>query len=357
MYILLLFIFLFPSFIHPYYTITKQSPTVLQIDHPYGNFTITDPLIIELIEHPMMERIKHIHQYGIVYPFFVSYEYSRFDHCLGVCLLLTRFGLTRQEIIAGLLHDASHTVGSHVAEAVFDHRSTENSYQDDIHEWYLQQWDIDTVLAPYGLTIADILAKNPAFTALDQPNGSICADRLDYNLIGGLKENMLTVQDIQEILNDLHFERNQWYFTNPFLAKKFALVSLYHTEHIWGSAENNTLYWWFAQALKRALEIQLISLDDIHFGIDKQIWTTLITSYDPIILRYLSHIQQYKCHFFIGNTDYYDLFLHAKFRGINPWITNNNVLEHLTDLDTQFASFFSIVQERTKQGAYIGFID
>lgn len=356
----MLFIFcfiIFFSYSQAYYSLIKESPTCIQINHPYGNFTITDPLIIELLEHPMLERIKNVHQYGIVYPFFIPYEYSRFDHSLGVCLLLIRFGLSRQEIVAGLLHDVSHTVGSHVAEEVFDHRSEHSSYQDDIHEWYLKQWHIDTLLASYGLTIADILAKNSAFTALDQPNGYICADRLDYNLIGGLKENMLNQHDIQEILDDLHFEQNQWYFTNTFLAKKFAIVSLYHTEHIWGSTENNTLYWWFAQAMKRALDIQLITLDDIHFGTDRQIWAMLTTSYDSIILHYVTCIQAYKSHFYETNSDLYDLQSRSKFRGIDPWIATTTGLERLTTLDESFNSFFSTVQERTKQGHCIRFID
>lgn len=354
----LLLAFLSYSFpLGAYYTLTKESPTCLQIDHLYGHFTITDPLIIELLEHPMMERIKHIHQYGINYPVFISYDYSRFDHCLGVCLLLTKFGAPHAEVIAGLLHDASHTIGSHVAEKLFNHRSLDSSYQDDIHEWYLHAWDIDKIVAPYGLTVTDILAKNPAFTALDQPNGQICADRLDYNLIGGFKEGMLTKEDIAQILADLHFEHDQWYFTDATLATKFAMVSLYHTEHIWGSAANNVLYDWFAKALTQALSIGLITFEDIHFGTDEAIINRLTESDDPTIHKYMNYLRTYKTHFYLSTPSRADTIMYSKFRGINPWVLSADTLQPLTALNPQFARCYTAAQEQLAQGWYIGFVD
>lgn len=52
----------------------------------------------------------------------------RYDHSVGVMLLIRMLGGTLEEQIAGLLHDVSHTAFSHVADYVFENRD------EDYHE-------------------------------------------------------------------------------------------------------------------------------------------------------------------------------------------------------------------------------
>src|SRR5690242_2968432 len=114
--------------------------TPLIVHTIYRDLQVTEPVLIDLFNSATMERIKHIHQYGATdYVIVQNKEYTRYEHCVGVWALLRIYGAPLEEQIAGLLHDASHTVFSHVGDILFDHTSAYNSYQDDIHQWYLEQ--------------------------------------------------------------------------------------------------------------------------------------------------------------------------------------------------------------------------
>src|SRR6266481_3951243 len=96
----------------------------LTINTIYGNFIVTEPVLVDLFNHPIMERIKHIRQYGVSdYIIKQKKEYTRYEHCVGVWALLYLYGARLEEQIAGLLHDTSHTVFSHVGDTLFSHNS------------------------------------------------------------------------------------------------------------------------------------------------------------------------------------------------------------------------------------------
>src|SRR5271170_653561 len=102
------------------------------VETDYGTFVVTEPVLLELFDSESLARLKKIHQYGVNY--FVkkgSPWYSRYEHSVGVWALLRRFGASLEEQVAGLLHDLSHTVFSHVGDLVFKRESayTSSVYQ------------------------------------------------------------------------------------------------------------------------------------------------------------------------------------------------------------------------------------
>src|SRR5690554_3955482 len=88
----------------------KSAPQVLHLKTLYGDITITEPVLIELLQDPAMQRLKEIRQYGSNYYTIKKQDYNRFDHSVGVFALLRIYGASLHEPIAGLLHDVSHTV-------------------------------------------------------------------------------------------------------------------------------------------------------------------------------------------------------------------------------------------------------
>lgn len=273
----------------------EKSFSSLMVHTIYGDFEVTEPVLIDLFESPIMQRIKHVRQYGVLdYIIKQKKEYTRYEHCVGVWALLRMYGATLEEQIAGLLHDASHTIFSHVGDMLFNHNSADSSYQDDIHEWYLKQYNIDLLLGYHNIALADVLHKNGTHIMLERNLPDICADRLEYNLHAGLLTDMLTIDDITTILEDIRYENGQWFFVNRESAKKLALVSLFNTEHVWSSDANQYIYTWTAHALNRALTIGLLTTDDIHFSTDPMIWDKLWISNDTFIMECLDKIIHYK---------------------------------------------------------------
>ena len=149
-------------------------------DRVYGKFTITNPVIIELINSQALKRLKGIAQYGVPDRFYHLKGYSRFEHSLGVMILLRILGATEEEQVAGLLHDISHTAFSHVVDWVIGNGDFEN-FQDNKHQDFIKSSEIGGILKRYGLKperVSDL--KN--FKLLDSELPEICADRIDYAL-------------------------------------------------------------------------------------------------------------------------------------------------------------------------------
>jgi HD superfamily phosphohydrolase len=318
----------------------------LLVNTLYGNFKVTEPVLIDLFNNPVMERIKQVRQYGAEdYVIKQKKEYTRYEHCVGVWALLRMYGADLEEQIAGLLHDASHTVFSHVGDRLFKHESALCSYQDDIHEWYLKKQKIDLLLTHHGISLTTILHSNNKHTMLEQDLPNICADRLEYNLQAGLLTDHLRTDDIATILDNIRYGNGHWFFVNEESAKKLAMVSLFNTEHVWSSTAAYFITKWTAQALERALEIKLLTHNDIHFSTDPLVWNKLWISNDPVIIGCLDNIVNYKTA--ISMNAHKKEPIKVKFRGLDPLVQINDQLKRLTSIDSEYN------QEYERVKAYI----
>ena len=323
------------------------------LDTWYGKYTIDEPVLCELIESKAVQRLKHINQYGVLDYIIAPQYFNRYDHSIRVMVTLRRFGASLLEQIAGLLHDVSHTVFSHVGDHVFKQVSNKDSYQDGIHIWYLNRTDIPEILNTYGITIADIDHKDNGFTMLEQDLPDICADRLSYTIDGGLIEHKLTYYDIRTMLDHVHFQDGVWFFDDVTIARKFADVSMHLHLNLFNTAWNFVIYDWTAQVLLRAVEIDLITLDDIHFSVDDVVWDILNKSSDKEIQKLLYKAYNYNDFFALGSPDDHDKYFKGKCRCINPLVKIQDGLKRLAELDQEFDLRLKDVQKLTSDGWYI----
>lgn len=306
---------------------------VLQMTTLYGNFVVHEPVLHELFDSQAMQRIKGVQQYGIAHIVKRQPSYTRYDHCIGVWALLRKYGAPLAEQIAGLLHDASHPAFSHIGDHLFAQNLGQHGYQDNIHEWYLLQTDVPGILAKYGMKLGDVLPSNGKCSLLEQDLPDICADRLEYNLQGGLLVNLLTEQDIEKILNDVTIEHGKWYFTSVDSARKLALVSTYLTEYEWGSPGNHVMYRLFANVLRHAMTIGLISHQDVHFSTDDVLWQVLSQHNDQKLKQQINDVVNFRSLYALTTNERSLAMLSTKFRGINPLVVTDDGLKRLTDLD------------------------
>jgi len=312
------------------------------VDTIYGSCVVTEPVLCALINSDAFNRLKGINQYGIVhYIHEGKVPYTRHTHSLGVFFLLRHYGASLKEQVAGLLHDVSHTVFSHVgdhlknsAHAVID--QTREAYQDEEHLWLLAQTDIASILAEHGLSLESINHKGGDFAMLEDELPNICADRLEYNLYGAFVEGWLEQEEISEILDALHYEDETWFFDDPVQAKKLADASIRLCTDIFASSYNAGSYSMTAQALMRAVDIKLISYQDILFGTDDAMLAQLLSSDDTMIASYMEKALRAKSIYVASDAQSSDLSYIGKFRGINPWIRVDDCLVRLTECDAEF---------------------
>jgi len=326
-----------------------------EIQTLYGNFDVQEPVLLDLFDCKAMQRLKEINQYGPYY--YICEEslperkYTRYDHSVGVWALLRKYGACLEEQIAGLLHDVSHTVFSHVADHMFKQQSIDEAYQDNIHAWYLKECSVNAILEKHKIILADVLPERDDFILLEQAYPDICADRLEYNLKGGLIEGLITHDDIKKIIQDLVFENNCWFFKTLEIAKKFANLSLFLTEHVWGSPASFFIYSWVAHALTCACDSGVITMDDVHFSTDRVLWDRLLSCDDQTIKDAIGYAIDYKSLFKVCDKhEDFDCHVHKKFRGIDPFVKISGQLKRLTEVDSEFKSDYNRVKACMSDG-------
>lgn len=340
---LYLFLLLLPSLL-----------TARAVDTFYGPIDIDEAILLELIDSPAFQRLKGIHQYGVSYYTTHQEEYSRYDHCLGVFTILRKRGAPLEEQIAGLLHDVSHTVFSHVGDWVFGKENQNKSYQDGIHSSFIQESGLADILRKYHLTIEQVVPSEKLFPALENNLPNLCADRIDYNLQGAFHQRMLSYEEVMILYHDLQFIDNRWVSHKPELMKKLMRFSIFMSQDCWGSDTNYICSRWLADAMLRGIDLGLLTFHELHFGIDQIVWEKLMQSSDSIIQTKMQMILNYSDFFsLVENEEEADLIVKSRFRGINPWIIDDSLSMRLSELDEQLAQEFDTAKRKMEKGWFI----
>jgi HD superfamily phosphohydrolase len=329
------------------------------VDTIFGKIDEKNPVTLKLLNHNVVQRLKHIDQSGPL--IYISNEYphySRYDHSLGVYALLKRYNVSTEEQIAGIMHDTSHTVFSHLADYILQPQADHTeSYQDNIHDVYLSKAGLPDVLKPYNLTLEDISPKNPKFTALEQPYPDMNADRIEYNLHTALLFNDLQTSDVQQILNALHYKNKKWFFTDPVQAKKFAKLSTYYTRTFWGNSKSAAQYSITGAMLKYALKNNIITLEEFQTGTDLAVVHKLKNSKDHIVQKLLNILLNVEQHYIVANSQNFDIHHAVKMRGIDPLVSVNNKLKRLSTISVDFRQDLQSTAEFSKHGVYLKFVN
>jgi hypothetical protein len=131
---------------------------------------------------------------------------------------------------------------------------------------------------------------------------------------------------------------------------------VYFTEHFWASPLNEVMNVWGGKLLKRALEIGLITLDDVHFGKDTDVLETLKASKDPKIKKVLAKLRDPYAHYKLGTSFAHSYKKDNKFRGIDPLIrVNDKTYKRLSEMNPSFASEYERVKAKMADGVMIQF--
>ena len=164
---------------------------MLVYDSVYGPHRIMDHVLIDLMSSRAVQRLRGIAQFGVPDELYHLNGFSRYDHSVGVMVLLDKLDAGLREKVAGLLHDISHTAFSHVIDWVFDNQHSED-FQDTMISRFMDSPEVRGILERYGYDSRDFhdLRK---FTLLEQEIPDLCADRIDYLL----REMKLNGQDLE----------------------------------------------------------------------------------------------------------------------------------------------------------------
>ena len=284
-------------------------------DRVYGSFEIKEPVILELLNSETLQRLKGVDQAGYFEPHFPGTAFSRFEHSVGVYLLLKIYGASIEEQIAGLIHDVSHSAFSHCIDYVLDAGSEkEHNHQDNVFEEFVRKSEIPKILKKHGFDL-DYILDDKNFPLKEKNLPDLCADRIDYSLRMAIVFGR--IKNEKYFIDNLLTENENWIFKNFESAKKFAeLFSKLNTDY-YTSIYSAVMLKTVGDCLRYALSKNYISETDLY--------TT-----DKIVLEKIkTHIKtdkKLKALFdrmnnkinFRNNPEDYDVKVFCKSRAVDP---------------------------------------
>ena len=295
-------------------------------DVVYGFEEIKNPVLVDLILSSPMQRLKGISQFGIPEKYYHKKTFSRYEHSLGVLILLKRLGASLEEQVAGLLHDVSHSAFSHVIDWLIGDPSKEN-YQDEALLSFIENSKVPKILEKYGFDYKKI-ANQENFPLLEKEIPDLCADRIDYSLRELVRNNV----PIDGIFSNLDVKNNEIYFKDrekaEFFAENFLKLQIEH----WGGNEARARYYVLSKILKKGLEEKIISLNELKTGEDWPILRKLEKKGGGEIQEDLKLLRD--------GFSFYDspqgILLEKKFRYVDPKILEKGELKSLSDISEDY---------------------
>lgn len=186
---------------HQFHVIKDPVHGVMQFSHQ------EDQWIKPFINHPYLQRLRHIKQNGLADTVFPGAVYSRFNHALGCCYvgsqIANKIGLIDEEkqlvMIACLLHDIGHGPFSHAFEDLFAHKCIRHE------EWtpyFLRAFASETFLATYNALNPDFPLTEHKIVCVQQ---MIMHEYTENKLLSDIVSSQIDADRFDYLLRDSHF--------------------------------------------------------------------------------------------------------------------------------------------------------
>lgn len=320
------------------------------IDDLYGTFYI-DGILEELILSSPVQRLKGIYQGGASFLVNNKWNVTRYDHSIGVMLLIKKLGGTLEEQIAGLLHDVSHTAFSHVIDFVLE--NMEENYHEKIFRSIITKSEIPNILTKYGYHYQQILFDDSKWSILERPIPELCADRVDYTLRDMYQYGQINTQEIQQFLANSIIVDGQMVVKNIESAEWF--VNTYYKEVIDFFMNPLNIYGYdtLTKALKIALDKKIITLDTL-LETDANVMNYLRTSSDEELQAILKLIHPNVI--VKEDKNNFDLHRKNKLRMIDPTVRFGDELIKASNLSETIKRLGEAAKKKAEEGMFVKII-
>lgn len=316
-------------------------------DSIYGEFKI-DNVLVDLINSYPVQRLKNIHQGGASYLVNKKWNLTRYDHSVGVMILIKLLGGSLEEQIAGLLHDISHTAFSHVVD--FALQNKKEDYHEEIYLEVVENSQIPNILSKYGYDYKEILEDESKWTILEQSSPKLCADRIDYTLRDMYHYGYTSLEEVCNFVNHLSISNGEIVVNNIESAKYF--VDLYYKEVIdyFMHPLNAYGYEQLSKLIKLGLDKNLITLTDL-LKTDDEVMSILKSSNDTDIHKLIQSLNYNVA--VRKNESNYNFYQKGKLRLIDPTVLINNSTYKLTSIDPSIEIINNKSREIISKGIYV----
>ena len=206
--------------------------------------------------------------------------YSRYDHSVGVALIVWNFTHDKAQTLSGLYHDISTPVFAHVIDFLHGDHLKQESTEQATAEIIRNQPDILATLQKNKLSVFDVEDYH-RYPIADNDAPKLSADRLEYTLGNAINYGILTRAQAANCYADLTIGQNEFHedelmFQSPETALTFANAALACSE-IYVSDQDRYAMQYLAELLKQAIDEGILTESDLYLR-EKTIISKLRTS-------------------------------------------------------------------------------
>lgn len=230
------------------------------------------PFLRSLVQTPPMQRLREVGMNcGCEYTSFPRFQnlqpYSRFDHSLGVGLIVWHFTGSEAQAAAGLLHDVATPVFAHVVDFLHGDHLRQESTEVRTAELIASSAELQAILADLHLCTEDV-ADHHLYPIADNDTPRLSADRLEYTLGNLLNYGLCSAEQLRSFYEDLIVDVNEdglpeLTFRTPETASAFTRAAL-QTARIYIADEDRFAMEMLARLLKTALQRSVLSSEDLY---------------------------------------------------------------------------------------------
>lgn len=219
-----------------------------------------------------MRRIKKVGMHcGMEYTSFSFYkdlkEYSRYDHSLGVALIVYHFTKDLKAGLAGLFHDIATPTFAHVIDFLLGDYDKQEKTEEKTKNILENSKEIRNLLELYRISV-DEVSEDCKYPIANNKSPRLSADRLEYTLNNLINYKFCAFQEVKKMYNDLVVSKNEegeaeLAFQHAEIAEKFGLVAL-RTSETYVTDEDRFGMEYLAGLLKEAIGRNVLTLKDLY---------------------------------------------------------------------------------------------
>ncbi len=281
------------------------------------------------------------------------FYYSRLDHSVGVALIVWHFTKDKAQTIAGLLHDVSTPVFSHVSDFRKGDALTQTATEEDNSSLVCQDEKLAELLKTDGLTVNQVKDYH-VYPIADNEIPQLSADRLEYMFPSGMAlEGSWTLDQIKETYADISVLKNEQNidelgFNSLSIAENYCRLFCM-TGHILQLQEDKVCLQLLGEIMNRAVELKILSENDFMTLPEKQILEKIENAQktfkskptnDGLASEYFFRLYKtFRTMTKIEHTqnalppeDYFSVNLKVKMRYINPLVKTKNGIFRLSEV-------------------------
>lgn len=228
---------------------------------------------------PEMQRLKGIsmvsaceHTKLIPWKFF----HTRYEHSIGVALIVWNFTKDKKQTIAGLYHDIATPSFSHVVDYLHGDYEKQESTEALTETVIRESKEIMKLLYRDNISLEEIVDYH-IYPIADNDSPKLSADRLEYTLSDGLvTQDAFSLEAIERIYNDIKVLKNEdgedeIGFENLNIAEEYLQRASIMWHLFSGNSENNMIMQFWTDILKMMVKEKYITEEDLYKYSEKEI--------------------------------------------------------------------------------------